>query len=160
MTSDYRETLHFIHSWIFKADLTNLPFQGVKVLPAAVRGLTLQPGCCWMFPQEPLPWSWCICCLRALRWCLHMRDTSPCPSVVGCSALLLQQKAFCSKGKVDLCLLHMSDTLSLTWGCSHSYQPNNEHLHLLLWIMKVCTTRCICLHPAVFLGHFPSFPST
>lgn len=53
---------------------------------------------------------------------LQVRGTSPHPPVVGCSALSLPQKAVSSKGKVDLCLLHTCDTLSLARGCSRSHR--------------------------------------
>lgn len=87
----------FGHSWIYK---TGHPFQGVKVLPAAVRASILHPMSCWMHPWELPSWSWgCLPESPGLE--LEPGDTSlrRCAAVflLGQNALSLQQRAVTSK---------------------------------------------------------------
>lgn len=116
MISLYRETrLSFGHSWIFKA---NLHFQGVERCGKwkAVMGSVLSDA----FLRHASAHG--PSCLADPHCRLHVRGTSPHSAVARCSALSLQQKALSRKCKVQLCLLHVCDTLSLARACSHSHQ--------------------------------------
>lgn len=110
-----KQLLYFGHSGIFKKKIfLSKGWKSCLLLWGA--GLC-NPCAARRFPKSCLPADGASACPRAPcwdgSWGAHLLTV-----VAGCSALSLQQEALSSKGKVDLCILH----IYIVRGCSYSHQ--------------------------------------